>query len=85
MKMWALGEGSDELVVQAVEAGAIHGDLFLEFHCASCDELHSVLCTCAAKAERARDFFCACVPNDCPSCLQPLAPGAGSLLLESAV
>ena len=85
MKMWAVGDGSDQLVIEEVEAGAVHGDLFLEFHCPSCDELHSVRCSCAAKAERTRDFFCACGPDNCPSCFQPLAPDAASFFLESAV
>ena len=85
MKMWAVGEGSNELIMEEVDAGAVHGELFLEFHCPSCDELHSVRCSCAAKAEMARDFFCACVPDDCPSCRQPLDPDAASFLIESAV
>ena len=84
MKMWAVAEQSDELVIEGVEPGAVHGDLFLEFHCPSCEELHSVRCTCAGKAERARDFFCACVPDDCPSCGQPMTSDT-AFLLESAV
>ena len=83
--MWAVGAGSNELVIEDISPGAVHGDLFLEFHCPSCEELHSVRCTCAAKAETAREFFCACVPEDCPSCHQQMAPDTGTLLLESAV
>ncbi len=85
MKMWSVGTNSDELVIEPIEAGAVHGDLFLEFHCQWCEEFHSAKCTCAAKAETVRDFFCSCVPEDCPSCGQQMVSASDSLLLESAV
>lgn len=66
MRIWRDLEQTGLTIEEVVPGAAIEGDVFIEFHCPGCSEFHSVTCDCDRDETSA--FFCACVPDTCPSC-----------------